>query len=55
MRQRSVLPQPDRSGSLVIRDSELSRNPSGTFETQGYPGLFVLAQSDPVVTNSTIE
>jgi predicted outer membrane repeat protein len=45
----------DRSGSLVIRDSELRRNPSGKFETQGYPGIFVLAHGDPLVTNSSIE
>jgi hypothetical protein len=45
----------DRSGSLVIRDSFLSKNPSRGFETQGYPGIFVLAKGNPEVTNSTIE
>jgi len=45
----------DRSGTLVIRDSELSQNPSGQFETEGYPGIFVLASGDPIVSNSTIE
>lgn len=45
----------DRTGTLRIRDSTLSDNPSGEFETEGYPGIFVLANSDPEVTNSTIE
>ncbi len=45
----------DRSGSLVIRDSVLSNNPSAGFETPGYPGIFVLASGDPQVTSSTIE
>ncbi len=45
----------DRSGSLLIKDSYLSNNPSGQFETSGYPGIFVLANGDPVVTNSIIE
>jgi hypothetical protein len=45
----------DRSGHLVIRDSVLERNPSDGFETDGFPGIFVLAAEDPQVTNSTIE
>ncbi len=45
----------DRSGSLVIKDSFLSNNPSAGFETDGYPGIFVLANGDPQVENSTIE
>lgn len=46
----------DRSGTFVIRDSTLRNNPKGTFETAGYPGLFVLAKGGgPEVTNSTIE
>ncbi|HVU05530.1 MAG TPA: hypothetical protein VHE30_27470 [Polyangiaceae bacterium] len=44
----------DRSGSLVIQDSTLRDNPSDGFETQGYPGIFVLANGDPQVTNSTL-
>ena len=44
----------DRSGSLVIEDSVLVANPSDGFETRGYPGIFVLANGDPVVTNSVI-
>jgi hypothetical protein len=45
----------DRSGTLIIEDSTLRNNPSLGFETQGYPGIFVLANGDPQVTNSTIE
>ncbi len=45
----------DRTGSLVIRDSELCRNPSAGFETAGYPGIFVLAAGDPQVSGSTIK
>jgi len=44
----------DRTGSLVIEDSVLENNPSDGFETQGYPGIFVLADGDPQVTNSVI-
>lgn len=45
----------DRSGHLVIRNSTLRRNPSGQFETQGFPGIFALAAEDPQVTGSTLE
>ena len=45
----------DRSGSLIIGDSELRNNPSRGFETEGYPGIFVLAAGDPQITNSVIE
>jgi hypothetical protein len=45
----------DQSGTLVIKDSELRNNPSGEFETPGYPGIFVIANGDPQVENSTIE
>ncbi|KPK17732.1 MAG: hypothetical protein AMJ62_00885 [Myxococcales bacterium SG8_38] len=45
----------DRTGSLIIEDSVLEDNPSGGFETAGYPGIFVLADGDPQVTNSVIE
>lgn len=45
----------NRTGSLVIRDSVLRNNPSDGFETNGYPGIFVLAQGPPVVENSVIE
>lgn len=45
----------DRTGSLVIEDSVLRRNPSDGFAKKGYPGIFVLAQGDPQVSGSTIE
>lgn len=45
----------DKSGSLIIQDSLLSNNPSKGFETQGFPGIFVIANGPPQVTNSTIE
>jgi hypothetical protein len=45
----------DRSGSLLIANSELRRNPSGMFETEGYPGIFVLARGEPTVQSSIIE
>jgi hypothetical protein len=44
----------NRSGNLVIRQSQLRANPSDGFETDGYPGIFVLAQGDPRVTESTL-
>lgn len=45
----------DRTGSLVIKDSVLRHNPSGGFETKGYPGIYVLAKGPPEVSGSTIE
>ncbi|MDB4943713.1 MAG: hypothetical protein JWP97_3247 [Labilithrix sp.] len=45
----------DRSGSLVIEDSVLRRNPNDGFSTAGYPGIFVLAKGPPRVTGSIIE
>jgi len=45
----------NRTGSLVIEDSVLENNPSAGFETPGYPGIFVLANGDPQVTNSVIQ
>ena len=44
----------DLSGSMVIEDSVLCDNPSEGFETQGFPGIFVLANGDPAVTNSSL-
>jgi hypothetical protein len=44
----------NRTGSFTIRDSVLTHNPKGGFET--LPGIFVIAKAGhPVVTNSTIE
>ncbi len=48
-----------RSRVLVVlactADSTLTDNPSDGFETKGYPGIFVLANGDPQVDNSTIQ
>ncbi len=43
----------DRTGTLRIEDSSLARNPSLGFETSGYPGIFVLADGDPVIVGTT--
>lgn len=45
----------DRTGTLTIDSSTLRSNPSLGFETNGYPGIFVLASGNPQITNSTIE
>jgi hypothetical protein len=45
----------DKSGTIAITDSVLQNNPKGAFETDGYPGMFIIAKSDPTVTNSTIK
>lgn len=44
----------NRTGSLIIKDSVLSGNPSMGFETAGYKGIFVLANGAPQITNSTL-
>ena len=45
----------DRSGTLVIEDSVVRRNPRDGFESERYPSIFVLADGDPQVSGSTIE
>jgi hypothetical protein len=44
----------DRTGGMRIEGSTLRRNPSGQFETQGYPGIFFLGAGNPSVVRSTI-
>lgn len=44
----------DRTGQLRIESSTLTSNRSGKFETKGYPGIFYLGVSKPVVTNSKL-
>jgi hypothetical protein len=44
----------DRTGELRISASVLEHNPSGGFETRGYPGIFFLGRGQPQVTGSTI-
>jgi hypothetical protein len=45
----------DHTGSIIIEDSVLRGNPSDEFETEGFPGMFVIADGAPQVSNSTIE
>jgi len=45
----------DKTGTMSIKDSFLSQNKSGKFETQGFPGIFVIAKTPPTVVNSTIQ
>ena len=45
----------DLSGTLTIRDSSLSANPSAGFETAGYPGIFYLGQGSPSLINSSLK
>jgi hypothetical protein len=45
----------DHTGSLLIESSELRRNPSQGFETEGFPGIFVIADGDPQVSDSSLE
>ena len=44
----------DRTGTLSIRDSTLSANPSKGFWTDGYPGIFFLGSAKPSVSGSTL-
>jgi hypothetical protein len=45
----------DSTGTIAITDSTLKNNPKGTFETPGFPGLYVKAKGPPTVTSSTIQ
>ncbi|MBM0231593.1 hypothetical protein JNW91_06785 [Micromonospora sp. STR1_7] len=42
----------NRTGTMKIENSTLRRNPSGKFETRGYPGIFFLGAQNPTVTGS---
>ncbi|HEY0191482.1 MAG TPA: hypothetical protein VGC42_10205 [Kofleriaceae bacterium] len=46
----------NKTGSFAIDRSVIQANPKGTFETSGFPGLYVLSKDSdkPVVTASTI-
>jgi len=41
-------------GTLTLKDSQLSNNPSGVFWTRAYPGIFYHSSGRPIVTHSTI-
>jgi hypothetical protein len=44
------------TGTMSITDSVLRGNPNDEFETNGLPGIFILAKAgQPVITNSVIE
>lgn len=45
----------DRSGTLHIESSTLKDNPSEGFESDGLPGIFVLAKEPPRIISSTLE
>ncbi|MGC5285993.1 hypothetical protein [Micromonospora sp. DT231] len=44
----------NRTGTMRIESSTLRRNPSGKFETRGFPGIFFLGAQNPTVTGSTL-
>ncbi|MEU7609416.1 hypothetical protein [Micromonospora sp. NPDC049204] len=44
----------NRTGTMKIEGSTLRRNPSGQFETRGFPGIFFLGAQNPTVTNSKL-
>ncbi|MEV7329715.1 hypothetical protein [Micromonospora sp. NPDC093244] len=44
----------NRTGTMKIENSTVRRNPSGTFETAGYPGIFFLGARNPTVTGSKL-
>ncbi|MFF0174793.1 hypothetical protein [Micromonospora profundi] len=44
----------NRTGTMKIENSTLRRNPSGKFETRGYPGIFFLGARNPTVTSSKL-
>ncbi|MFD6681510.1 hypothetical protein [Micromonospora parva] len=44
----------NRTGTMRIENSTLRRNPSATFETRGFPGIFFLGARNPTVTASKL-
>ncbi|MEU4553881.1 hypothetical protein [Micromonospora violae] len=44
----------NRTGTMRIENSTLRRNPSGKFETRGFPGIFFLGARNPTVTGSKL-
>ena len=44
----------NRTGTMSIENSTLRRNPSGKFETRGFPGIFFLGARNPTVINSKL-
>jgi hypothetical protein len=44
----------DHTGTMSIEQSTLSHNPSASFETAGFPGIFFIGAHKPTVTGSTL-
>ncbi|MBQ0991556.1 hypothetical protein KBX08_15880, partial [Micromonospora sp. H61] len=44
----------NRTGTMRIENSTLRRNPSATFETRGFPGIFFLGARNPTLTNAKL-
>jgi hypothetical protein len=44
----------DRTGTLAIDDSTLSRNRNAGFQTAGLPGIFFLGARAPTITGSVL-
>ena len=46
----------NKTGTISIKSSVLKNNPKGKFETAGFPGMFVIAKTPPIVDEtSTIQ
>lgn len=44
----------DKTGTMTVESSTLAHNPSDSFETAGFPGIFFLGAHPPAVTASTL-
>jgi hypothetical protein len=44
----------DRTGTLAIDHSQLTKNPNDGFQTAGLPGIFFLGAAPPKITSSTL-
>ncbi len=44
----------DRTGTLTIQDSTLQNNPSESFSTAGFPGIYYSSNGQPIVSGSTL-
>ena len=45
----------NHTGTMSIEGSTLRHNPSGRFETHGFPGIFFLGARNPTVIGSTLQ
>jgi predicted outer membrane repeat protein len=44
----------DRTGTMVIRDSTLKRNPNPRFHTPGLPGIYFLGARQVAIISSIV-